>query len=211
MDLNGVNSIYASTTGNVSAAANKNKSGDSTSKTNSSSAYTDAAATYESSGDSKKTTSVSSKADRSAIIAQLKADSEARMSQMQSLVTKMFQKQGVTIATTDDMWKALAGGNFTADPATIAQAKEDISENGYWGVEQTSERIFSFAKALSGEDESKMKEMVKAFQKGFDQATAAWGRSLPSISNSTYDSVMSKFDKWFEANGSSTTAEEILK
>ncbi|MFQ7394956.1 MAG: hypothetical protein ACLRMX_07455 [Lachnospira eligens] len=32
------------------------------------------------------------------------------------------------------MWKALAGGNFTADADTIAQAKEDISENGYWGV-----------------------------------------------------------------------------
>ena len=63
------------------------------------------------------------------------------MSQMQSLVTKMFSKQGITIGTADDMWKALAGGNFTADADTIAQAKEDISENGYWGVKQTSERI----------------------------------------------------------------------
>lgn len=87
------------------------------------------------------------------------------MSQMQSLVTKMFSKQGITIGTADDMWKALAGGNFTADADTIAQAKEDISENGYWGVKQTSERIFSFAQALAGDDEEKMTKMKEAFEK----------------------------------------------
>ena len=74
---------------------------------------------------------------------------------MQSLVTKMFAKQGITIGTADDMWKALANGNFTADADTIAQAKEDISEDGYWGVNQTSDRLLDFAVALSGGDEEK--------------------------------------------------------
>lgn len=99
------------------------------------------------------------------------------MSQMQSLVTKMFSKQGITIGTADDMWKALAGGNFTADADTIAQAKEDISENGYWGVKQTSERIFSFAQALAGDDEEKMTKMKEAFEKGFKEATKTWGKN----------------------------------
>ena len=40
-------------------------------------------------------------------------------------------------------------------------------ENGYWGVKQTSERIFSFAQALAGDDEEKMTKMKEAFE-GFD-------------------------------------------
>lgn len=148
--------------------------------------------------------------DRSMIIAQMKADTEQRMANMQSLVTSMFKKQGITIGTADDMWKVLASGKFTADPATIAQAKEDISDDGYWGVSQTSDRIVSFAIALSGGDEGKMKEMVSAVQKGFKQATKAWGKELPDISNQTYGAVMDKFDNWFKENNSDATTDDIL-
>ena len=38
------------------------------------------------------------------------------------------------------------------DEKTRLQAQKDIAEDGYWGVEQTSERLVSFAKALSGGD-----------------------------------------------------------
>jgi len=136
------------------------------------------------------------KAKNAALISQLKSDSENRIAQMQSLVQNMFAKQGITIGRADDMWKVLASGNFTADANTIAQAKEDISEDGYWGVKQTSERIFSFAKALSGGDADKMEEMRKAFEKGFGQATKSWGKSLPSISQRTYDAVEKMFDDY---------------
>ena len=106
-----------------------------------------------------------SNGQNAALVAQLKADSEKRSAQMQSLVTQMFQKQGIAIGTADDMWKVLASGNFTADADTIAQAKEDISEDGYWGVNQTSDRIFSFALALSNGDEKQMEKMVKAVKR----------------------------------------------
>lgn len=135
--------------------------------------------------------------DNAALIAQLKADSQNRINQMQSLVTQMFEKQGIKIGTADDMWKTLAGGNFTADAATIAQAKEDISDDGYWGVDQTSQRIFDFAMALSGGDEETMEKMKAAVDKGFKLATKSWGRDLPDISNNTYDAVMKKFDNFF--------------
>lgn len=142
----------------------------------------------------------SSKSDyktrNAALISQLKSDAENRMSQMKSLVEKMFKKQGIAIGTADDMWRTLASGNFTADPSTIAQAKEDIAEDGYWGVKQTSERIFSFAKALSGGDTETMEKMRKAFEKGFGQATKAWGRKLPGISQDTYDAVEKMFDDY---------------
>jgi len=147
------------------------------------------------------------KTQNAALIAQLKADSQNRIDQMKSLVEKMFSKQGITIGKADDMWKMLASGNFTADADTIAQAKEDISEDGYWGVKQTSERIFSFAKALSGGDTDTMEKMRKAFEKGFGQATKSWGKSLPSISQQTYDAVEKMFDDYAKEAKEKTDAD----
>lgn len=140
-----------------------------------------------------------------ALIAQLKADAEARTSQLKSLVEQLMTKQGKAIGQADDMWKFLAGGNFTVDPATKAQAQADIAEDGYWGVEQTSNRIVDFAKALSGGDPKKADEMLAAFKKGFEQATKTWGGKLPDISQRTYDAVLSKFDAW--KNGTDEAAD----
>ena len=157
MDFNGIGTSYSAyETKNVSAKSTNDKKADSTDKSSEKSVYSEISASYEPSSSTSKVTSAT---DRKAIIAQLKSDTEQRMAQMQSLVTKMFAKQGITIGTADDMWKALANGNFTADADTIAQAKEDISEDGYWGVNQTSDRLLDFAVALSGGDEENMKKI----------------------------------------------------
>lgn len=195
MDVNGVSGYSTSTAVNTtttSTAAAK----EATEKK----AADDAAATYE---HSKNTSSAKSYKPNMNLINQLKADAEARTSQLRSLVEEMMTKQGSTFATAksgdgDDIWKFLAKGDFTIDAAAKAKAQEEISENGYWGVKQTSERILSFAKALTGGDPAKVEEMRAAFEKGFSQATKAWGQDLPSISNDTYDAVMSGFDKWAE-------------
>ena len=63
--------------------------------------------------------------------------------------------------------KLQGSGNFTVDAATKAQAQKDIGEDGYWGVKQTSQRLFDFASALAGDDVDKMKEM-QAANKLFD-------------------------------------------
>lgn len=137
-----------------------------------------------------------SSTDRSAIIAQLKADAEQRTSQLRSLVENMMKQQGMQIGTSDSMWRFLAGGNFTVTAEAKAQAEAAIAEDGYYGVEQTSERIVDFAKALTGGDASKAEEMREAFIKGFKEATKSWGKELPEISQKTYDAVMEKFDAW---------------
>lgn len=203
MELNGVNSYYTS----YEAASNKKTAVKDTDNATTSKNTSDVAATYESSSDksSSSTSSVKSNAANPALVAKLKADSDNRMQQLQSLVTTMFKKQGITIGTADDMWKALASGNFTADADTIAKAKEDISEDGYWGVKQTSERIFDFAQALAGDDEEKMKTMKEAVEKGFKEATKSWGRTLPDISQDTYSAVMDKFDKYFASKNTDST------
>lgn len=161
----------------------------------------EASAVYEAS----KTDKTTSKTANSALIAKMKADTNSRISQMQSLVEKIFKDQGLKINSVDDMWKKLANGEFTADADTIAQAKEDISDNGYWGVSQTSDRIYDFAMALSGGDEEKMQKMKEAVEKGFKEATKSWGKDLPDISSRTYDAVMKKFDDFFNKN---TTASD---
>ena len=202
MGLNGVNSYY---TGYEAVSGKKTAAKDIDNTT--ASKNTDVAATYEASNVSDKASasSVKSKAANPELIAKLKADSDNRLQQLQSLVTNMFKKQGITIGTADDMWKVLASGNFTADADTIAKAKEDISDDGYWGVKQTSDRIFDFAQALAGDDEEKMEAMKKAVEKGFKEATKTWGKELPDISKNTYNAVMDKFDKYFSSKKTDST------
>ena len=205
MSLNGVNSNYQAYETNTVSGSDKKVSTKEISKTT---AYSGVAATYEHASQSEGlVAAVNKKASNASIVAQLKADQETRMAQMQSLVTKMFSKQGITIGTADDMWKVLASGNFTADADTIAKAKEDISEDGYWGVKQTSSRIFDFAMALAGDDEEKMQKMKAAVEKGFKLATKSWGKELPDISKNTYSAVMDKFDDYFASKKTSTDTE----
>lgn len=157
---------------------------------------------YEKSSD--KTANTVTKKTDTALVEKLKADAEQRTAQLRSLVEKMMTKQGEAIGTADDMWRFLAKGDFTVDAATKALAEKDIAEDGYWGVEQTSDRILDFAKALSGNDPEKADLLLDAFKKGFEEATKTWGDKLPDISQRTYDAVVEKFDKW--KNGTENTA-----
>ncbi len=149
---------------------------------------------YEKSSESNKVTAK----DNKAIIAKLKADAEERTSQLRSIVEQLITKQGTAFgkATDDEMWKFLAKGDFTVSADVKAQAEADIAEDGYWGVEQTSDRILDFAKALAGNDPEKAEEMLEAFKEGFKQATKTWGDELPEISQRTYDAVQEKFEAW---------------
>lgn len=142
----------------------------------------------------------------SALIQQLKTDSDARISQLKGIVEQMMKKQGATIGKADDMWHFLASGDFTVSADVKAQAQADIADDGYWGVEQTSDRIVDFAKALSGGDPAKADTMLEAFKKGFEAATKSWGKELPDISQRTYDAVLKKMDAW--KNGTEDATEE---
>ncbi len=148
------------------------------------------------------------KADREAIIEQLKADQEKRQEQLTQLVTNMMSKQAETFGNATDIWKFLAKGDFTVDEATKKKAQEDIAEDGYWGVEQTSQRIIDFAKALAGDDTEALEDMKDAFLKGYEQAEKTWGGKLPEISQKTYDAVLAKFDKLMHKDEEATEPTE---
>ena len=168
----------------------------------------DAGVIYERSKDAENVKDT--KADNSAIIARLKAEQQERMNQLTDLVQRMLTGQGkaYSLATGDDsIWKYLASGEYTVDELARKQAEEDISEDGYWGVKQTSDRILDFAKALSGNDPSKAQELLDAFDKGYKEATGEWGKDLPDISKQTYDAVHKKFEDWMNSTNSVTGTE----
>lgn len=143
--------------------------------------------------------------DRAALVKQLKADQESRQQQLTSLVQQMMTKQAITYTNANDMWKFLAKGDFTVDAQTKLQAQKDIAEDGYYGVQQTADRLFDFASALAGDDVDKMKKMQTAMQKGFDQATKAWGQKLPDISQKTMDAANKKFEEYYKSKNSAST------
>lgn len=146
------------------------------------------------------------------LVNKMKADAEEHTKQLQNIVQQLMTKQGQTFSVANDMWKFLASGKFEVDEATKAQAQEDVSEDGYWGVKQTSGRILDFATALTGGDPSKIEDMREAFKKGYKQAEKTWGGELPEISKQTYDAVMAGFDKMAEeANAAQTnTTQNVL-
>jgi len=153
----------------------------------------DVAATYEKSPEVAINKPKESNQD---IIARLKADTEMRTAQLESLVQKMFNKQGIKFSNSSEMYNILRSGKFTVDPETAAQAKKDISEDGYWGVEQTSDRMVDFAMALSGNDPAKADKMIEAVKKGYAQAEKTWGGELPSICKQTLETTISKLEEW---------------
>lgn len=132
------------------------------------------------------------------LVNKMKAAAEAHTQQLQNIVQQLMTKQGQTYGVANDMWQFLASGKFEVDEATKLQAQKDVSEDGYWGVKQTSGRILDFATALTGGDPSKIEDMRKAFEKGYKQAEKTWGGELPEISKQTYDAVMKGFDKMAE-------------
>ncbi len=184
-----INSVTTSMEASYSTYATKT---DSVKKAENTAKANEAAAVYESSA--KKPYS-SKKVANPELVNQLKAANDARVAQLEDIVHKLIAGQGDAYGKANNIWQFLASGNFTVDPATKAQAQADIAEDGYWGVNATSDRIVDFAVALAGDDPEKLEEMRAAFQKGFDQATKTWGGELPDISQRTYDAVMEKFDK----------------
>ena len=201
-----INSINTYATGNtassISQTTSSKKKGTESAATSStsssaSSSTEDTGVIYEkSSSSSTSSTTTDYQTQNAALIAQLKADSDNRIAQLKGIVSQMMSQQGTKIGTADDMWKFLASGNYTVSPEVKAQAQADVADDGYWGVDKTSDRIVDFAKALSGNDPSKAEELMDAFKKGFEEATKSWGKTLPDISQRTYDAVIKKFDEW---------------
>jgi hypothetical protein len=109
---------------------------------------------------------------------------------LRGLVLNIFEKQGIDSTFT--------AGETEVDLSTLSQeeAQELVADDGYFGVEKTSDRIFNFAVGIAGGDPSRIDAIREGVQQGFDEALDAFGGWLPDISYDTYDAVMNKLDEW---------------
>ncbi len=158
----------------------------------------EASAVYEKASEPEKKATYSinkmSKEDRAALVQQLKDETAKRSNQLLDLVQKMLTGQAGAVKLS----QVFSPENLkNVSQADIDKAKEDISEDGYWGVKQTSQRMFDFACALAGDDVNKMKEMQAAMEKGFKQVTKAWGGKLPDICQETMAAANKLFDDYY--------------
>ena len=125
----------------------------------------------------------------------IKAMKEELEQRTTSLVQQMLGKQMDAITTSDaSFWQKFRTGEFKATPEQAAQAQKDIADDGYWGVEQTSDRIVKYATALSGGDPEKLDTLISAFEKGYAEAEKTWGGTLPDLCQRTREAVHDKFD-----------------
>jgi len=122
--------------------------------------------------------------------ATIKGREGAKYELLQKLVVSMLKEQN--IATSVKI------GEEEVDISKISQkeAVELVSEDGYFGVEQTSERIFQFAVNISGNDPSRIEAIKEGVMRGFNEALDAFGGQLPEISHKTLDAVINKLDNW---------------
>lgn len=151
------------------------------------------AAVYEKSEEVKDTKSTKV-VDRASIDKMIE-DAKEKTATLRNIVTEMLTKQGITV-NESNFYEILREGNYEVSEEVKTQAQKDIAEDGYYGVEQTSDRIVSFAKALAGGDSSKADLMIEAVLQGFEEATKEWGDTLPEISHKTLEAATKKLEAW---------------
>ena len=145
-------------------------------------------------------------------VERLLRESRDQTRMFEQLISSALNTQGKTFAKAWNSMVKLSNlksifENINVDEETRAKAQELVSEDGYWGVKQTSERLLSFAKAYAGDDPDRIEKMRNAFLKGFEAAEKAWGGRLPDISYATRDAVLKGFDEMAQSAGASGSVE----
>lgn len=131
----------------------------------------------------------------------LKMSVEEQKLSIKNMVKDLVEKQGFKFNASSLVFrdgKLFNEDNkeIKIDKVTSLKAQADISDDGFWGVKKTSERIVDFAKSVTGGDSSKVELMKNAIKEGFKAAEKMFGGKLPEISSQTYDSVMKALDEW---------------
>lgn len=84
------------------------------------------------------------------------------------------------------------------------ELKQLISEDGFFGVDNTANRIADFVINGAGNDVDKLKEGLDGIKKGFEQAEKMWGEKLPQISQDTMDAAIKKVTDRIDELGGKT-------
>lgn len=81
------------------------------------------------------------------------------------------------------------------------EAKELVSEDGFFGIKQTSKRIADFVINGAGGDEKLLRAGLEGIQRGFEEAERIWGGKLPDIAYKTIDAAKEMIQKEMTSHG----------
>lgn len=85
--------------------------------------------------------------------------------------------------------------NTGIEKTKMIEIKELLSAKGELGKETISEKIVEFIKEASGNEEKKITVLIKAVDKGFENAEKTLGE-LPVISTKTYEMIITKLKNY---------------
>ncbi len=75
------------------------------------------------------------------------------------------------------------------------EAQELISEGGFFGVDQTSQRVAGFVFSFAGENIELLEKGLAGIVQGFKEAEDMWGGELPEISYETQAKTISLIEE----------------
>ncbi len=87
---------------------------------------------------------------------------------------------------------------YTGKPIIDMQPDEAmalVSEDGFFGVSKTSERLAHFVLTGGGDDIERLKAGREGIERGFKEAEKLWGGKLPDISYQTLDKALATIDE----------------
>jgi hypothetical protein len=112
----------------------------------------------------------------------------------------------------DDFQDFLKDVGYSDKPiAELSQdeATELVSEDGIFGVKQTSERIANFVINGAGGDEKLLRAGREGMLQGFKEAEQMWGGKLPEISQETMTKALEMVDNTMHDLGFSVIDQEV--
>ena len=80
------------------------------------------------------------------------------------------------------------------DQLTQGEAKDLVSEGGFFGIDETSSRVTSFVMNMTGDNLEALQESRKGLVQGFEEAQKLFGGELPDISVKTQEKSLEVID-----------------
>ena len=152
-----------------------------------------------------------SKGDAQEIRAQITQTANEMMLKSTTVQVSLSSKQDDFTKNYESFQSFLSGVGYEGKPiAELSQeeAAELVSEDGMFGIKQTSERIANFVINGAGDDKDRFLAGREGMLLGFKQAEEMWGGELPEISQKTMQAAIEMVDKAMHEAGFSILNQE---
>ena len=139
-----------------------------------------------------------SKDEAKELRAQISQNAQAMMMKSTTIQVGVLSSQDQFKVDYEDFQSFLGDIGYEGKPiAELSQseAAELVSEDGIFGVKQTSERIANFVINGAAGDEDRLRAGREGMLQGFKEAESMWGGELPEISQKTMEKALEMVDK----------------